>query len=100
MVNGGPQEIIGSKMSLVIFLNESQPDTLNQVCNRMAFVSQIKLKWCEWNSHWWHWSLAMQEQLNQFEGKKVWKLVSKPSSNSVIGVKWVFCKKFDENANV
>jgi hypothetical protein len=40
--------------------------------------------------------LAMQEELNNFERNKMWSLVERPSSN-VIGTKWVFRNKHDEN---
>ena len=43
------------------------------------------------------WTLAMQEELNQFERNNVWDLVPRPSSQSVIGTKWVFRNKRDEN---
>ena len=39
----------------------------------------------------------MQEELNQFEIIEVWKLVSKPSNQSVIRTIWVFRNKMDEN---
>ncbi|WKA00084.1 hypothetical protein VitviT2T_018475 [Vitis vinifera] len=41
--------------------------------------------------------IAMQEELNQFEIIEVWKLVSKPSNQSVIRTIWVFRNKMDEN---
>ena len=39
----------------------------------------------------------MQEELNQFERSEVWELVPRPSNQSVIGTKWVFRNKMDEN---
>ena len=42
----------------------------------------------------------MQEELNQFERNKVWKLVPKPKGKSFIGTKWVFKNKLDENGEV
>ena len=39
----------------------------------------------------------MQEELNQFERSEVWELISRPSNQSVIGTKWVFRNKMDEN---
>ncbi|XP_037494074.1 TPR and ankyrin repeat-containing protein 1, partial [Jatropha curcas] len=42
----------------------------------------------------------MQEELNQFEINQVWKLVSRPKNHSVIGSKWVFRNKLDEQGNV
>ena len=39
----------------------------------------------------------MQEELNQFERNEVWELVPRPSNQMVIGTKWVFRNKMDEN---
>ncbi|KAI3666993.1 hypothetical protein L6452_42034 [Arctium lappa] len=39
----------------------------------------------------------MQEELNQFEALKVWRLVPKQEGKSVIGTKWVFKNKKDED---
>ena len=39
----------------------------------------------------------MQEELNQFERSEVWELVPKLSNQSVIGTRWVFRNKMDEN---
>ena len=44
-----------------------------------------------------HWIIAMQEELNQFERNKVWKLVDKPNNYPVIETKWVFRNKLDEH---
>ncbi|GJT64613.1 retrovirus-related pol polyprotein from transposon TNT 1-94 [Tanacetum coccineum] len=42
------------------------------------------------------WILAMTEELNQFERNKVWTLIPKPYGKTIIGLKWVFRKKMDE----
>nr|CAN62299.1 hypothetical protein VITISV_036920 [Vitis vinifera] len=39
----------------------------------------------------------MQEELNQYERSEVWELVPRPSNQSVIGTRWVFRNKMDEN---
>ncbi|KAL6345561.1 hypothetical protein AAG906_017288 [Vitis piasezkii] len=44
-----------------------------------------------------NWMIAMQEELNQFERSEVWELVPRPSNQSVIGTKWVYRNKMDEN---
>ena len=41
--------------------------------------------------------IAMQEELNQFERSEAWELVLIPQNQSVIGTKWVFRNKIDEN---
>ncbi|GJS85939.1 retrovirus-related pol polyprotein from transposon TNT 1-94 [Tanacetum coccineum] len=46
------------------------------------------------------WVVAMQEELNQFVANDVWELVPLPMSQSVIGIKWVFRNKLDENGIV
>ena len=43
--------------------------------------------------------MAMQEELNNFERNQVWTLVEWPNTN-VIGTKWVFWNKQDENGVV
>lgn len=44
----------------------------------------------------------MQEELNQFERNQVWELVPKPKPNGkhIIGTKWVFKNKLDENGMI
>nr|GEW86229.1 retrovirus-related Pol polyprotein from transposon TNT 1-94 [Tanacetum cinerariifolium] len=42
----------------------------------------------------------MQEELNQFVSNDVWDLVPLPMSQSIIGTKWVFRNKLDENGIV
>ena len=39
----------------------------------------------------------MQEELNQFERNEVWELVPRLNDQSVIGTKWVYRNKMDEN---
>ena len=45
------------------------------------------------------WVIAMQEELNNFTRNEVWSLVERPKQN-VIGTKWVFRNKQDENSVV
>ncbi|KAK2388640.1 putative mitochondrial protein [Trifolium repens] len=46
------------------------------------------------------WIEAMQEELNQFERSEVWYLVPRPEDVNVIGTKWVYKNKSDENGTV
>ena len=39
----------------------------------------------------------MQEEINQFERNEVLEFVPRPNDQSVIGIKWVFRNKMDEN---
>jgi hypothetical protein len=42
----------------------------------------------------------MQEELNQFERNEVWTLVPRPKSTNVIGTKWIYRNKSDEDGNI
>ncbi|GKD08041.1 retrovirus-related pol polyprotein from transposon TNT 1-94 [Tanacetum coccineum] len=46
------------------------------------------------------WIIAMQEELNQFNANDVLELVPHPKSTTIIGTKWVFRNKLDENGVV
>ncbi|GKE45858.1 retrovirus-related pol polyprotein from transposon TNT 1-94 [Tanacetum coccineum] len=46
------------------------------------------------------WIVAMQEELNQFIANDVWELVPQPRNMTIIGTKWVFRNKLDENSIV
>ncbi|GJR43797.1 retrovirus-related pol polyprotein from transposon TNT 1-94 [Tanacetum coccineum] len=43
------------------------------------------------------WIVAMQEELNQFVANDDWELVPQPRNMTIIGTKWVFRNKLDEN---
>ncbi|GKA10286.1 retrovirus-related pol polyprotein from transposon TNT 1-94 [Tanacetum coccineum] len=42
----------------------------------------------------------MQEELNQFERNKVWTLVLSPNGKTIIGTKWIYQNKMNENGVV
>ena len=48
-----------------------------------------------------NWINAMHEELHNFERNQVWTLVEKPDNNhNIIGTKWVFHNKQDEDGQV
>lgn len=87
-----PQELIIGDVSQGVRTRSS----LNAL-NNLAFVSQIEPKTFKDAECDEFWLIAMQEELNQFERNNVWELVPRPSNHSVIGTKWVFKNKMDEN---
>ncbi|GJS16620.1 zf-CCHC domain-containing protein [Tanacetum coccineum] len=46
------------------------------------------------------WIVAVQEELNQFIANDVWELVLQSKNMTIIGTKWVFRNKLDENGIV
>ncbi|XP_058733022.1 uncharacterized protein LOC131604609 [Vicia villosa] len=46
------------------------------------------------------WMEAMIEELSQFEKSQVWKLVPYPQDKTIIGTRWVFRNKLNENGKV
>ncbi|GJR14675.1 retrovirus-related pol polyprotein from transposon TNT 1-94 [Tanacetum coccineum] len=46
------------------------------------------------------WIIVMQEELNQFIANDVWELVPHLKSTTIIGTKWVYKNKLDENGVV
>jgi hypothetical protein len=47
-----------------------------------------------------YWIDAMQDELNQFKRNEVWDLVPRPRGINVIGTKWVYKNKNDEQGTV
>ena len=43
---------------------------------------------------------AMEEKLDQIEKNETWELVPRPNNKNVIGMKWVFRNKMNEDGQV
>ena len=46
------------------------------------------------------WIQAMNEVIEQIEKNKIWTLVARPKDKNVIGTKWVFRNKLNEDGKV
>ncbi|GKC50638.1 retrovirus-related pol polyprotein from transposon TNT 1-94 [Tanacetum coccineum] len=68
--------------------------------NFFCFVSSIEPKNVKEAIQDESWTMAMQEELNQFKTNNVWSLVPPPDNQTIIGTKWVFKNKLDENGVV
>ena len=47
-----------------------------------------------------NWVNSMHEELNQFVRNDVWELVPRPKDVYVIGTKWIFKNKTNENGEI
>lgn len=74
--------------------------SLRDFCANVSFISEIEPKNVDNALMEESWILAMHEELNQFTRNNVWKLVPKPKEHPVIGTKWIFKNKLDEQGNV
>src|SRR6266540_2439534 len=72
---------------------------LANFCEFYSFVSSLESLRVEQALEDPDWMIAMQEVLNNFTRNEVWSLVERPKQN-VIGTKWVFRNKQDENGVV
>ncbi|GJY35139.1 retrovirus-related pol polyprotein from transposon TNT 1-94 [Tanacetum coccineum] len=68
--------------------------------NFFCFVSSVEPKNIKEAIQDESWTMAMQEELNQFKTNDVWSLVPPPKNQTIIGTKWVFKNKLDENGIV
>jgi hypothetical protein len=72
---------------------------LANFCEFYSFVSSLEPLKVEEALSDLDWIIAMQEELNKFTRNEVWSLVARPKQN-IIGTKWVFHNKQDENGLV
>ncbi|CAN1315021.1 Retrovirus-related Pol polyprotein from transposon TNT 1-94 [Linum perenne] len=68
--------------------------------NGQAFLSKIEPRSIKEALLDEHWIAAMQEELTQFERSEVWDLVPAPLDKFIIGTKWVFRNKTDDDGTV
>ncbi|KAI3791236.1 hypothetical protein L2E82_04934 [Cichorium intybus] len=71
-----------------------------EFCMFHSFISKIEPKTVKVALDHADWVQAMQDELNEFERNRVWRLVPTPEKASVLGMKWVFRNKLDKEGNV
>ena len=64
--------------------------------SQTAFLSTMEPKNFEEASEDEDWIKAMNEELDQIEKNNTWELVPRPVDKNVIGSKWVFKNKMNE----
>ncbi|KAA0041516.1 gag-pol polyprotein [Cucumis melo var. makuwa] len=91
--------IIGDIHSGIITRKKERKDYAKMVAN-VCYTSSLEPTTISAALSDEHWILAMQEELLQFERNQVWKLVPKPPYANIIGTKWIFKNKMDEEGRV
>ena len=66
----------------------------------LSLLSIVEPKYVEEAKRDKHWIKAMEEELIQIEKNDTQELVPRPKDKNVIGTKWVFKNKLDENGQV
>ncbi|RVW20081.1 Retrovirus-related Pol polyprotein from transposon RE1, partial [Vitis vinifera] len=84
--------VIGNYEDSMVTRRQSKLNEVSYVC----YTSQIEPKNVEeaLNDEAW---VDLHEELNQFSRNDVWFLVPRPKDVNVIGTKWIFKNKMDEN---
>ncbi|GJX53518.1 retrovirus-related pol polyprotein from transposon TNT 1-94 [Tanacetum coccineum] len=91
VVNNNNEEDESIEVDEVVNIKESKNHPLEQVIEPKDVNETLRDE---------SWVVAMQEELNQIVTNYVWDLVPLPMSQTVIGTKWVFRNKLDENGIV
>ena len=73
---------------------------LASFCEHFSFVSFIEPKKIEEALRDVDWVNAMHEELNNFTRNQVWEFVERPKGHNVIGTKWIFHNKQDQDGIV
>eukprot|EP00253_Pinus_taeda_P021764 PITA_21764 len=66
----------------------------------LALLSTIEPKNLNKSSEYESWVKAMDKELDQIEKNDTWELVPRPHDKNVIGTKWIFKNKLNENGEV
>ena len=72
----------------------------NRLRNESCLLSKFKPKTIYDALQDGDWYKAMEEEIDHIEKNKTWTLVLRPTDKNVIGTKWVFRNKLDENGEI
>lgn len=71
-----------------------------EVISNSCFVSKIEPKNVKEALNDEYWINVMHEELGQYKRNEVWELVPRPEGTNIIGTKWIYKNKYDENGVV
>ena len=90
--NHPPEQIIGSIDKVVM--------TRSRINEELCLISQVEPKNVYEACKDDYWKQAMKEELDQIVKNVIWELVPRPAEKNVIGTKWVFKNKMNEQGEV
>eukprot|EP00253_Pinus_taeda_P014154 PITA_14154 len=73
---------VAEESSYLALLSSTEPQNVKEACEDECWIK------------------AMDEELEQIERNNTWKLVPRPKDKNVIGTKWIFKNKLNENGEV
>jgi hypothetical protein len=68
--------------------------------SEQALLSLIEPKTFAYSIKYEDWIKSMNEELDQIEKNQTWELVPRPKNKNVVGTKWIFKTKFNEDGQV
>jgi hypothetical protein len=68
--------------------------------SHIAFISMLEQKNFNEASKYDHWVKAMNDELDQIEKNNTWEMIQRPKGKNVIGSKWIFKNKLNEQGQV
>ena len=74
--------------------------TRSRVNEELCLISQVEPKNSNESCKNHYWKQAMKEELAQIVKNETWELVHRPTKKNVIGTKWVFRNKMNEQGEV
>jgi FtsZ-interacting cell division protein YlmF len=95
--NHPESQIIGEKDKGVQIRRRIIKDTEQ---SHMAFISMVEPKNFNEASEDVNWLKSMNEELDHIEKNDTWELVPRPTNKNVIGSKWVYKNKMNEQGNI
>jgi hypothetical protein len=91
--NHPSDQIIGNKYAGV----ETRRITHSPEQTHLALTYMIELTYFEEANKDGFWNKTMDEELDQIEKNDTWELVPRPKDNNLIGTKWVYRNKLNED---
>ena len=98
-MNHPPKVIVGN-MNELILRKCTVDKCVSNFVSYSCYLSQVEPTKVEEALQDESWVEAMHDELLQFQRNDVWTLVPRLEGKHIIGTKWIFCNKTNEEGNV